>query len=173
MMEDNTPEDDLDFGDDRPSKSQKKRDMQSMRDMGARLVEFPDEHLLTIPYPDIISAVQACRKITKGNARKRQIQYIGKLISKLDPEPVRQLIDRFDASSQAHVLHFHKLEQWRERLISEDPDVMSEIITGIPDIDRQHLRQLVRHAIQEREQDTGSPVHFRKLFQYLKSFEFN
>ena len=159
------------YDDDSPSKSQRKRDMHALRDMGERLLELPDAHVRELLPPNIMDALTACRKITKGNARKRQMQYVGKLLRQVETDKLQALLDRFDASSQDHVNKFHKLERWRDRLLSQDDTVMEEIINETPTIDRQHLRQLARAAILEREQEKQPPVQFRKLFQYLKSFE--
>ena len=157
----------------RPSKSQRKRDVKAITELGAKLLDIPDAQLDKLPYPDLIEAVLTCKKITKGNARKRQVLHIGKQLRGLDLEPVYQLVDRFDASSRNHVIRFHQLEVWRDKLIRQDKQVMDEILHQLPDVDRQHLRQLVRNAINEASKIETSPdkppVHFRKLFQYLKA----
>ena len=152
-----------------PSKSQRKRDVKAITELGEKLLGIPDDQLMNIPYSEIIESDIACKRITKGNARKRQLQYLGKQLRQVDLDPIHQLIDRFDASSRDHVLHFHQLETWRELLINQDKNVMGEILDQLPDIDRQHLRQLVRNAISERAGNIDPPVHFRKLFQYLKT----
>jgi len=153
---------------EKPSKSSRKREMQMLRDLGERLLSIPDEQLSRLP-ADLVEAVNACKKITKGNARKRQLQYIGKLLRNGDADEVQRLVDRYDAGSRAHVLQFHQLEQWREHLIAGEPAAMDEILAAYPQVDRQHLRQLVRNAITERTAERQPPVHYRKLFQYLKS----
>ena len=170
MTEEDISNDD-EFEDRGPSKSQRKRDMQSLRDLGEKLLSLPVDHLEQVSEPAIINAVQECKKITKGNARKRQLQFIGKLLSKSDLTEIQALVDRFDAGSRTHVTQFHKLEQWREKLISGDKDVLDDIFTQFPSIDRQHLRQLTRKAMTEREKSIDPPVQYRKLFQYLKSLE--
>lgn len=167
----NDEEDFVEYDDDSPSKSQRKRDMHALRDMGERLLELPDAHVRELLPSNIMDALTACRKITKGNARKRQMQYVSKLLRQVETDKLQALLDRFDASSQDHVNKFHKLERWRERLLSQDATVTEEIISETPDIDRQHLRQLTRAAVAERDQNKLPPVQFRKLFQYLKSFE--
>lgn len=156
---------------DAPSKSQRKREMHALKDLGEQLLDIPEDQLERLSNPDLIEAVLACKRITKGNARKRQLQYIGKILRKneADVEEVHELVDRFDARSKAHVALFHQLEQWRESLIAQDPNVLDEISAQFPDVDRQHLRQLTRNAIDERNEERQPPVHFRKLFQYLKS----
>lgn len=155
-------------GEARPSKSEKKREMHALRDLGEELLDVPENQLGRLSDTRIVEAVLACKKITRGNARKRQLQYIGKLMRTADVDEIRALVDRLNAGSSAHVARFHRLEQWREGLIAGDPRTMEDVLTEIPDIDRQHLRQLVRAAVSEREQDKEPPVNFRKLFQYLK-----
>ncbi len=156
-----------DFDDKVPSKSQKKREMAHLKDLAARLVEIPMPQLEKLPYDDILEAVELAKKITKGNARKRQIGFIAKQLSKVDVEPITDIVDKLDASSAAYVKHFHQLENWREQLMTDERSALSEICGRFPDTDRQHLRQLVRNAVSERA--TGEKqTHYRKLFQYLK-----
>jgi len=161
--EENEPED------PRPSKSQRKRDIKAITELGARLLLIPDEQLSQLPYPEIVAAVIDCKKINKGNARKRQIQYIGKQLRQVELQQVYELVDRFDASTRVHATHFQELEDWRNRLLQGDRAVLGDIFAQLPDIDRQHLRQLVRLAVDEQRKKTEPPVNFRKLFQYLKS----
>ena len=163
----------------RPSKSRRKREVHAITDLGEKLMTIPESQLKTIPYTIIVDAVIACKKIKKGNARKRQIQFIGKQLRKVDLDVVTELIDRFDASSNNHLRHFHQLESWRDRLLDEDQAILAEIFEAIPNIDRQHLRQLTRNAITEKSKHEAlrekgstenlSPIQFRKLFQFLKS----
>lgn len=157
------------FDDDKPSKSQRKREMDALKDIGVRLLELPQEQIDKLSEARLIEAIGTCKRIHKGSARKRQLQYIGKLLrDEALLAEAKALIDRMDASTKAHVQAFHKLEQWRERLISEDDQVMTEIIERYPNTDRQHLRQLTRKAIDERRREATPPVAYRKLFQYLK-----
>lgn len=156
------------------SKSQRKREMHELRLLGEKLVQLNDEQLIPLSSTVIIKAVRDCRKITKGNARKRQIQYIAKLLRNIQVNGIRKVIDRYDASSKTHARQFHQLEKWREQLITGDYSAIDEIATTYKAIDRQQLKQLTRKAIHERlkitnEQFDGPPTHYRRLFQYLKS----
>ncbi len=158
---------------ERPSKSQIKRELDDLKSLGVRMLEIPTDQLEKLPDPKLIEAVNALRQIRKGSARKRQVQYIGKLLrDETLAEEVRTILEKRDSSSQAHAQAFHRLEQWRERLINEDRNVMDEILGEFPSTDRQHLRQLVRKAIEERKRiEAGNevpPASFRKLFQYLR-----
>lgn len=154
---------------DRPSKTQRKREMEALKDLATRLVEVPGDHLDRLDDAEIRDAVLAARKITKGNARKRQVQYIAKLLSKTDATAARDIIDSLDASSAAYVQRFHQLETWREQLVSGDRAAMDEVLNAYPHADRQQLHTLVRQAIRERE--SGGMVVYRKLFQFLKQLQ--
>jgi ribosome-associated protein len=168
-------EDNFEFEEDfEPSKSQLKREAKDLVSVGEKLLKIPEQQLHQIELPEVVDAVLEAKKITKGNARKRQLQFIGKLLRKSDTTALVQLLNRFDASSAEHATQFHQLEDWRERLISEDASAMEEITSQFPHTDRQHLRTLTRNAIRERrvlaDNPQGkAPVQFRKLFQYLKS----
>jgi ribosome-associated protein len=151
-----------------PSKSQKKRDMGGLKELGDRLTELSPDHLAKIDNDQVREAVEAARKITKGNARKRQIQYIAKLLSRIDADPIKNIIETLDASSAAYIQKFHQLESWREKLVDGDSETLSEVLDTSPHADRQRLRHLVRKARDERE--TGQQTtHFRRLFQFLKA----
>lgn len=165
---------DEEFENELPSKAHKKREMQELREIGEKLVQLTDEQLKPISQPEIIKAIQDYRRINKGNPKKRQLQYIAKLLRKTGIEDIRNLIDRYDASSRAHVRQFHQLETWREQLLVNDFSAVDDIAHEFPDLDRQHLKQLTRKAIQERDTQEdkeipGAPIHFRRLFKYLKA----
>ena len=151
-----------------PSKSQKKRDMDGLKEIGDRLTELSPDHLAKVENDQVREAVKAARKITKGNARKRQIQYIAKLLSRIDVDPIKNIIETLDASSAAYIQKFHQLESWRERLVDDDSAALTEVLDKFPHTDRQRLRHLVRKARDENK--TGQQTtHFRRLFQFLKA----
>jgi len=155
------------------SKSQRKRDAHDIADLGERLATFTDDQLASLPYPDVLEAIRALRKISKGNARKRQLMYIAKLLRRYDLAPVTALVNRYDASTTEHIRAFHRLESWRERLIDGDDTAFEEIAEVYPDFDRQQLRSLVRlareEAVRRAADEAIPPRQFRRLFQFLKS----
>ena len=156
------------------SKSRRKKEMQELRLLAEKLVQLNDEQLIPLSNAAILNAAQECRKITKGNARKRQIQYIGKLLRSIEIDDFKKLIDRYDASTKTHARQFHQLEKWRQQLITGDFSALDEIAATYPAMDRQQLKQLTRKAIQERQKLTderlnGPPIRYRRLFKYLKS----
>ncbi|MDM4765356.1 ribosome biogenesis factor YjgA [Pelomonas sp. SE-A7] len=156
---------------DRPSKSQKKRDMHDLQSLGEDLLTLPASRVEPLNLPEILlDAVQAAKKITNFEGRRRQMQYIGKLMRRIDPEPIREAVAAFKLGHAQDSLALHQAERWRERLIENDA-ALQEFIAEFPGIDVQQLRNLVRAA---RKDAAGVPEKrngraFRELFQLVKS----
>ena len=150
--------------DDLPSRSQLKRDSQELRDMGAQLVQMPNAHLDKIAMDSaLLGAIKEARRLKSNDARRRQIQYIGKLMRNMDLTEIRHSVEKLNHQSQTFRQHFAMLEQWRDRLIDEGNDAIEEFLTAFPNADRQQIRNLSRQAGRET---TGSAK--TKLFKYLK-----
>lgn len=150
--------------DDLPSRSQLKRDSQELRDMGAQLVQMPNAHLDKIAMDStLLAAIKEARRLKSNDARRRQIQYIGKLMRNMDLTEIRNSVEKLNHQSQTFRQHFAMLEQWRDRLIDEGNDAIEEFLTAFPNADRQQIRNLSRQAGREK---TGSAK--TKLFKYLK-----
>lgn len=135
--------------------------------MGERLVELPPHQLDRMELPaGLRDAIIAARAITARGGRKRQLQYIGKLMRTVDPEPIRAALAELDESGLASRALLHRAEHWRTRLLDDGDEALGDLIERCPDVDRQHLRRLVRDARAER--DAGRPPrHQRELFRYL------
>lgn len=161
--------DDLDDLPEGPSKSQQKRDMQALQDLGAELVELPEHQLATLDLPEKLKdAIELARRITSHGASKRQRQYIGKLMRRLDPEPIRAALAQFKSADKLSKARFQENERWRDRLIAEGDAALAEFLVRRPEADRQHLRRLVREAAQEAV--AGKPPRSaRELFRYIQS----
>ena len=150
--------------DDLPSRSQLKRDSQELRDMGAQLVQMPNAHLNKIAMDNtLLAAIKEARRLKSNDARRRQIQYIGKLMRNMDLTEIRHSVEKLNHQSQTFRQQFAMLEQWRDRLIDEGNDAIEEFLTTFPNADRQQIRNLSRQAGREK---TGSAK--TKLFKYLK-----
>lgn len=159
-------EDTPDF-DDLPSKSQRKRDMDALQDIGAELTELNEQQLASIELPEsLLDAVLAARVMKHNEARRRQVQYIGKLMRQVDPAPIRAKINGFLSVSAEHTARLHQIERWRERLLAE-PLAVSEFIATFPEADSQQLRTLIRNTTDERHRNKP-PKHFRALFQMIR-----
>ena len=149
-----------------PSKSQRKREMHELQDLGAELVELSEQQLASIDLPERLrDAVLDAREITKFEARRRQLQYIGKLMRAVDPEPIRKKLATWQAASRTHTARLHLIERWRERLL-DDEAALGELVAERPQADAVRLRLLVRNV--QREREAGQPPKsFRALFRVL------
>lgn len=152
-----------------PSKSQLKRDMHALQNMGKRMIELSNEQLDTLAISDTLrSAIEESRRIRQNEAKRRHLQYIGKIIRQEDnPDAVQRAIDAFDSGSEEHTRRHHLAERWRDRMIEEGDSVAGEFFSYCPSADIQHLRNLVRNARKdvEKQKNTGQA---RKLFRYLR-----
>lgn len=155
---------------ERPSKTRMKKEMEALQDLGEQLVALSAERLAKVPLPEnLMDAVKEARKITKHEARRRQMQYIGKLMRGVDPEPIQAQLDVFNGASAAEVARQHRLERLRETLL-EDEGSLHEIANDFPGADLQQLRVLRRNALKEREQ-AKPPKAFRELFKLLRDLD--
>lgn len=149
------------------SKSQRKRDMDALQDIGRALTELPAAKLKKMNLDDgLLVALLDFQKITANGAKRRQLQYIGKLMRDIDPEPIEQQLAALRGDSSAHTRWLHLLERWRERLVEDDSHVQ-QLINDFPQLDVQQLRTMVRNARKEREENKP-PKANRQLFQLLK-----
>ena len=161
-----------DFTEDtgRPSKTKQKEAMHELRDLGAELVELSVGQLKRINLPEnIFDAVRECQKITAHGARRRQIQYLGKLMRAVDDAPIRAGLALLRGESSAETARLHRLERLRAKLL-EDESTLSDIAALWPAVDLQHLRQLRRNALKEQEL-SKPPKNFRAIFQVLQELD--
>ena len=129
------------------SKSERKREMTALQELGKRLLELSREQLSEIGLPqELQDALLLARNLNSNSALRRQMQYIGVLMRRIDPEPVRQAINEIDKGQKRKAREFQQLELMRDRLIEGDDAVFEEIVSRFPDADIQKLRQFVRSA---------------------------
>ena len=155
--------------DDRPSKSQRKRDMDALQELGEELANLSRDRLKKIDIPDNLRAALLDAQRFKHEARRRQLQYIGRLMRNIDPAPLRAVLDEINGLSAAANARQHALERLRVRLL-EDEGVLGEIIRRHPGADHQHLRQLRRAALKEQEL-AKPPRAYREIFRVLRDLE--
>jgi ribosome-associated protein len=149
-----------------PSKTQRKKEMHDLQALGAELVGLNDEQLASIELPEpLLDAVTDARRMTKFEARRRQLQYIGKLMREVDPEPIKSRLAAWKSVSTAHTARLHAIERWRERLL-EDSGAITELLREHPDVDAARLRSLLRNAARERAEGKP-PRSFRAIFKFL------
>lgn len=150
------------------SKSQIKREMNALQNLGKAIVQLPPKDLAKIPLPDdLAEAIHHARNIRSHGALRRQMQLIGRLMRNVNPEPIQQALDSIRLSGHQSSAHFHAIEQWRDRLINEGQAALDEFIGQHPQADRQQLRQLMLNASKEAKQDKP-PKSARNLFRIIR-----
>lgn len=150
------------------SKSQKKRDCAAKQEISDRLLKLPREQLELIDLPDELEdALREAHHIHSNSALKRQRQYLGKIMRNCDSARIEQQLEAVIHRNDTNTARFKKVEKWRDRLIENDHDVLTEIIRELPDLDRHHVHNLVRQAAKEASTDKP-PAASRKLFKYLR-----
>jgi ribosome-associated protein len=152
------------------SKTRRKQEMHALQALGAALVELPDSQLDAMELPDeLIAAVRAAKRITSHEGRRRQLQYIGRLMREVDPEPIRRQLDAIVGHSATEAARHRRLEALRTRLIDDD-GALTDYVATHAGADLQALRTLIRNA--RREQKEGrAPRAYRELFRLLKNLE--
>lgn len=154
------------------SKTQIKKELQALRDLGRKLMDLPQRDLDKLDLPkDIHEAVTEAQSMSKG-ALKRQTGFIGGLLAEADHEAIERRLTQLGQPHQGQVKAFHQLENWRDRLLSGDDTVYGELIAEFEDFDIQHVRQLVRNAAREAQQNKP-PKSARLVFQYLQQLQQN
>jgi ribosome-associated protein len=158
--------------DDAPSKSARKRQMHKLQAMGESLVSLNDKQLAQIPieHERLLAAIRECREIRSNSARKRHLQFIGKLMRYVDPAPIEQALLALHTSRQRNAAAFHQLEQLRADILEAGTEGVEIAMARFPAADRQQLRQLVLQH-QRETQKNKPPAASRKLFGYLKELQ--
>ena len=152
----------------RLSKSARKREAASLQELGVKLSALPDQEIKALDLPEsLFVALRDLRRLPSHGAQVRQRQYIGKLMRKIDPEPVLAKLAERKRCHDLEIRHFQQIERWRDRLLS-DPDAgLNELLREYPHADRAILRKLLEKAEKERLEQR-SPVGARELFAFLR-----
>ncbi len=150
------------------SKSQRKRDCDTLQKISDRLLKLKPEELALIDLPDELGdALHEAHRIKSNSALKRQRQYLGKIMRTCDSDHIENQLNSIIHRNDTNTAQFKKIERWRDRLIEHDGEVLGEIILEHPSLDRQHVHNLVRQAVKEASADKP-PAASRKLFKYLR-----
>ena len=152
------------------SKSQIKRELLALQALGRELLGLSGKQLEQVPVSDALrEAVLAARQMKKG-ALKRQVQYVGALMRSEDAEAIRQALAALRQPHREAVQAFHEIEGWRDALLAGDTDLLEELCRRFPDLDRQHVSQLLRNAGKEQAANRP-PRSARALFRYLQELQ--
>ncbi len=157
--------------DDEPlSKTKRKQQVHELQDLGEELATLSTEQLKKIDIPENLrDALREAQRISAHGARRRQLQYIGKLMRDIEPEPIRTALAGLRGESAAEVARMHRIERLRTQLM-EDEKTIAAIAEAYPGADLQHLRALRRSALKEQEQQKP-PRSYRAIFQALKELD--
>ena len=176
--DDVAPARDDDFA-DRPSKTQRKKEMHDLQALGKELIEMPDARLTALGMPEfLLDALLQLKRTRSHEGRRRQWQYVGKLMRRVDPEPLREAVASFKVPGARETLALHTAERWREQLLASD-DALTQWMAEHPDTDAQSLRTLIRNARKEQlAAAAAQPFEgaaerkgraYRDLFQRIKT----
>ena len=151
------------------SKSQKKRDAEFLRKTAVKFIDLSLAKLDTLPLTDTLrKAIVDAKTIKSHGAKRRQAQLIGKLMRAADYDDILAAYDNMMQEESAVTANFHEVELWREKLITDGKEALTEFIDAYQPDDVQHLRQLIKKAIddQHKAKNTGAAT---ALFRYLRS----
>lgn len=149
-----------------PSKTRRKAEMDALQDLGAKLLEVSPGRLAELELPERLSeALEATRRITQREARRRQLQFIGRLMRDVDPAPIRDRLARWAEGPNAEKARAHAAESWRERLLAE-AGALDRLCAERPAADRTRLAALIEDARAEAAH-SEPPRAYRELYRAL------
>lgn len=156
--------------DDRPSKTQLKQHAHALQQLGEAVAGLSQDRFERIEMPESLrDAIVAYRKTRSHEGRRRQLQYVGKLMHQADEAALREAVAEAELGSARETLALHEAERWRAELIADD-DASTRWLAAYPETDSQHLRSLVRAARRDASVEPGArqPRSHRDLFQFIK-----
>jgi len=158
--------------DGRPSKSQRKRESQGLQDLGEELAALSTERLAALDMPETLrEALHTLNRTRSHEGRRRQLQYVGKLMRGVDEAPLREAVAASQLGQARDTLLLHEAERWRTELMLDD-EALTRWVTERPDTDVQRLRTLVRNARAEALPPAVPGAAPRQLRSYRELFQF-
>jgi ribosome-associated protein len=157
---------------EQPSKTQLKRQSLQLQELGQALSELPIDRLHSLELPErLLDAIVEFTRTRSHEGRRRQLQYVGKLMRSVDAAPLRAAVDAFTLGSAVNALRLHEAERWRVELVRDD-DALARWASRFPESDLQRLRSLVRAARRDEAAATGQRHGrgWRELFQFIKPY---
>ncbi|HEY3178026.1 MAG TPA: ribosome biogenesis factor YjgA [Casimicrobiaceae bacterium] len=149
-----------------PSKSERKRAMHELQELGEALIELDPDRLAALDLPERLSdAIAQARGITQHEGRRRQLQFVGKLMRDVDAAPIKAALMQWQRGSNAARARFAHIEQWRDRVLAE-PDGLAHFVAAYPHANHAALTELVNDARAERARG-GPPHKSRALFRMI------
>lgn len=157
----------------RPNKTQIKKEIGALFALGEVMAKLSAENLSSLELPDNIhKAVCEVADMPQTGARKRSLKYIAAQLHKMDVTPIQEKLARIQNKSAHAVREHHIIERWRDRLIAEGNDALTELVDEYPDADLQQIRHLLRN-IKKETVANQAPKSSRLLYRHLKTlFQF-
>ncbi len=151
-----------------PSRTQRKKADQARKALGEALLKLSPDQAAGIDLPsDLRAAVQLARRTRAHGARRRQMQYIGTLLRRIDTAPIKKALANIQRGDLEKAQAVKRIEAWRDALRDGHDEIIETILAVCPEADRQQLRQLARNARRDAREGKG-PAASRKLFRYLQ-----
>jgi ribosome-associated protein len=149
------------------SRTQLKLEAEELQSLGLKLCELAPSKLkaLDLP-PNLFEAILAMQKITSNGAKRRQSQYIGKLMRNFDTTELNHIMTFWDQQELKEKQHFHNIELWRKKLI-EEPRSINDFLTKFPTEEKLILSNTIKEAIEEKNKEKA-PKYNRELFRLIK-----
>ena len=149
------------------SKTELKKDSKNIQQFGKKISELTINNIEAFKFPlNIYEAVIGLKNLKSNSAKKRQVQYLGKLLREFDLTHAFLVMKQLEVSSQKEIQRNHIIEGWRDKLLSHN-DSITEFVDEYPKIDRQSLRQTISNA-QKEKKDNKNPKYSRQLFKLIK-----
>ena len=146
------------------SKTELKKDSKKIQEFGRKISELTTNNIEAFKFPsNIYEATIDLKNIKSNSAKKRQVQYLGKLLREIDLTDAFLIMKQLKVSSQKEIQRNHIIEDWRDKLLSNN-DSITQFVDEYPKIDRQSLRQTISNA----QKDNKSPKYSRQLFKLIK-----
>ena len=146
------------------SKTELKKDSKNIQQFGRKISGLSINNIEAFKFPsNIYEATIDLKNIKSNSAKKRQVQYLGKLLREIDLTDAFLIMKQLKVSSQKEIQRNHIIEDWRDKLLSNN-DSITQFVDEYPKIDRQSLRQTISNA----QKDNKSPKYSRQLFKLIK-----
>lgn len=157
------------------SRSKAKAESDALQKLGVQLLDLPEARLKKLDLPEkLFDAIQEAKRISNFEGKRRQMQYIGKLMRKVDPEPIHAAVTAAKKGSATETLMLHRAEKWRDDLIAVE-GAFEQWMREYPETDTQHLRSLIRQARKAIVPDAAAGEAqrqakvYREIFQLVKT----
>jgi len=153
------------------SKSQRRRDALEVKSLAQELINLDQARLGRVPLDDSVrAAVMEARGMRANGARKRQMQFVAKLLRREDLEPILLALEKFDGEAREITGRQHRCEAWRDFLLEKGDSALGELMQHRADTDTQAIRQLARNAVREAARNKP-PAAARTLFKLLHAMD--